>query len=347
LKKSDFTFDLPPELIAQAPLPERSASRMLVIPPRGEGEAVDAGFVDAGVRDLPAWLQPGDLLVFNDTRVIPARIFGNKATGGRVEILVERLLGDHEARVQMGVSKSPKPGMTIHLDAGGVLTVLGREESFYRVRFDPSAKHGDSTLEKFLLRAGRLPLPPYIERLPGEADAERYQTVFAREVGAVAAPTAGLHFDEALLEAVRALGVPATLCSAADAPQVAPDGPACFAAPAAGELAVHGRKLIGSAVWRSSAAYLQHGAILLRDTQERLSGFRPRAHAAEPPAHATDLAQWLAPSLDHPGSRVTTALHAAWRATAPLAPLTDWPDADQHMARHMAALDDPQWLWRR
>jgi len=153
--------------------------------------------------------------------------------------------------------------------------------------------------------------------------------------------------NQRLLEAVRALGVPATLCSAADAPQVAPDGPACFAAPAAGELAVHGRKLIGSAVWRSSAAYLQHGAILLRDTQERLSGFRPRAHAAEPPAHATDLAQWLAPSLDHPGSRVTTALHAAWRATAPLAPLTDWPDADQHMARHMAALDDPQWLWRR
>jgi S-adenosylmethionine:tRNA ribosyltransferase-isomerase len=207
LKKSDFTFDLPPELIAQAPLPERSASRMLVVPPRADGEAADAGFVDAGVRDLPAWLQPGDLLVFNDTRVIPARIFGNKATGGRVEILVERLLGDHEARVQMGVSKSPKPGMTIHLDAGGVLTVLGREESFYRVRYEPSARHGDSTLEKFLLRAGRLPLPPYIERLPGEADAERYQTVFAREVGAVAAPTAGLHFDQALIEAVQARGV--------------------------------------------------------------------------------------------------------------------------------------------
>ncbi|GAB3357752.1 tRNA preQ1(34) S-adenosylmethionine ribosyltransferase-isomerase QueA [Lysobacter tyrosinilyticus] len=196
MKKSDFHYDLPPELIAQAPLPERSASRLLVVPPG------DAPFADRSFRDLPSLLREGDLLVFNDTRVIPARLFGQKATGGRVEILIERLLGGFDARVQLGVSKSPKEGARIALDAGGELEVLGREGEFYVVRF-----HVPESLEQWLLHAGRLPLPPYIQREPGADDDERYQTVFAREVGAVAAPTAGLHFDDALLASLREKGV--------------------------------------------------------------------------------------------------------------------------------------------
>ena len=196
LKKSDFRFELPPELIAQAPLPERSASRLLVVPPG------DAPFQDRGIRELPDLLRTGDLLVFNDTRVIPARLFGTKATGGRVEILIERLLPGNEARAQVGASKTPKPGARIALDAGGEAEVLGRDEAFHHLRF-----HVDAPLEQWLVDAGRLPLPPYIERAPDSADAERYQTVFAREPGAVAAPTAGLHFDQALLDALRAKGI--------------------------------------------------------------------------------------------------------------------------------------------
>ncbi len=197
LKKSDFDYALPPELIAQAPLPERSASRLLVVP------ADDAyAFEDRVFRDLPALLRAGDLLVFNDTRVIPARLFGRKQTGGRVEIMIERLLGADRARAQLGVSKTPKEGAVIELDAGGHARVLGRDESFFVLQFDVP-----EPLEAWLLHAGRLPLPPYIQREPGADDAERYQTVFAREVGAVAAPTAGLHFDEALLARLQAMGV--------------------------------------------------------------------------------------------------------------------------------------------
>lgn len=201
MKKSDFHFDLPPELIAQAPLAERSASRLLVVPPAPAAPAL-ASLEDRVVRDLPSLLQPGDLLIFNDTRVIPARLFGQKATGGRVEILIERLLPGNEARAQVGASKSPKPGGRIALDAGGEVEVLGREGEFYHLRF-----HVDDSLESWLLHAGRLPLPPYIQREPGRDDLERYQTVFAKEVGAVAAPTAGLHFDEALLQALRDRGI--------------------------------------------------------------------------------------------------------------------------------------------
>jgi len=197
LKKSDFHYDLPEALIAQAPLPERSASRLLLVPPG------DAAFADLQVRDLPSLLQPGDLLVFNDTRVIPARLFGQKATGGRVEVLIERLLPGEEARAQLGVSKPPQPGSRIALDAGGEAEVLSRDAAgFWHLRF-----HLPEPLENWLLHAGRLPLPPYIQREPGSDDAERYQTVFARQVGAVAAPTAGLHFDDALLAALRARGV--------------------------------------------------------------------------------------------------------------------------------------------
>jgi S-adenosylmethionine:tRNA ribosyltransferase-isomerase len=196
VKKSDFNYRLPESLIAQSPLRERSASRLLVVPPGG------ADFIDRHVRDLPQWLAPGDLLVFNDTRVIPARIFGQKDTGGRVEILIERLLPGNAARAQIGASKSPKAGARIALDAGGEAEVLGRDGEFYRLAF-----HVDDALEGWLLKAGRLPLPPYIHRDPGIDDDERYQTVFARELGAVAAPTAGLHFDEALLATLRAQGI--------------------------------------------------------------------------------------------------------------------------------------------
>ncbi len=197
LKTSDFHYDLPDALIAQAPLPERSASRLLLVPP------APAPFADLGIRDLPSLLQPGDLLVFNDTRVIPARLFGHKVTGGRVEIMIERLLGDGRALAQLGVSKPPQVGSTIALDAGGGADVLERVgDGFWTLQF-----HVPEALEDWLQHAGQLPLPPYIQREPGADDAERYQTVFAREVGAVAAPTAGLHFDQALLDALRARGV--------------------------------------------------------------------------------------------------------------------------------------------
>ena len=196
MKKSDFHYDLPPELIAQVPLPERSASRLLVVPPG------DAAYADRQVRDLPEYLRAGDLLVFNDTRVIPARLHGHKDSGGRVEILLERITGAHEALAQVGASKTPKAGGRIVLDEGTAVTVLGREGEFFRLRFETA-----EPLEALLQRAGRMPLPPYIQREAGAADAERYQTLFAREPGAVAAPTAGLHFDEPLLAALRGKGV--------------------------------------------------------------------------------------------------------------------------------------------
>lgn len=196
MKKSDFNYDLPAELIAQAPLAERSASRLLLVPP------APAALEDRHMRDLDQLLQPGDLLVFNNTRVIPARLFGAKATGGRVEILIERLLGGHDVRAQVGVSKSPRAGSFIDLDAGGQAEVLGRDGEFYLLRL-----HVPGELQDWLEQAGRLPLPPYITRDVENADKERYQTVFAREAGAVAAPTAGLHFDAPLLERLRTRGV--------------------------------------------------------------------------------------------------------------------------------------------
>ncbi|MFA5590791.1 MAG: tRNA preQ1(34) S-adenosylmethionine ribosyltransferase-isomerase QueA [Lysobacteraceae bacterium] len=196
MKKSDFNYELPRELIAQAPLAQRSASRLLLLPP------APATAQDRMIRELPELLQPGDLLVFNDTRVLPARLFGRKESGGRVELLIERVLPGNEARAQLGVSKSPKAGARLLLDDGTGVTVLGRDGEFYLLRFE-----GDDPVEKVLLRSGRMPLPPYMTREPDAADAERYQTVFAREPGAVAAPTAGLHFDEPLLAALRARGV--------------------------------------------------------------------------------------------------------------------------------------------
>jgi len=196
LKKSDFDFELPPELIAQAPLPERSASRMLLLDVPAQSRQ------DRMFRELPDFLRPGDLLVFNDTRVLPARLYGRKISGGAVEILIERVTGAHEATVQLGVSKKPKEGGRIELADGSHAVVLGRDEGFFRLHFE-----APEPLEKLLLKLGEMPLPPYIERHADASDLERYQTVFAREPGAVAAPTAGLHFDEAMLATLRERGV--------------------------------------------------------------------------------------------------------------------------------------------
>jgi S-adenosylmethionine:tRNA ribosyltransferase-isomerase len=194
MRRSDFQYDLPEHLIAQYPSAERSASRLLHV-----GATLD----DRRIVDLPALLAPGDLIVFNDTRVIPARLFGRKRTGGRVEVFVERVLGAHEFLAQLGVSKTPKAGGVIEI-GDDRLTVLGRDDDLFHLRYD-----GADGVMAFLERAGRLPLPPYIEHAPDSVDAERYQTVFAREPGAVAAPTAGLHFDAALLAALTARGVEA------------------------------------------------------------------------------------------------------------------------------------------
>ena len=189
----DFDYPLPQELIAQAPLARRTDSRLLRVSPQ---------LADLNFSDLPSLLAPGDLLVFNDTRVLPARLFGRKASGGAVEILIERISGTHEALAQLGVSKKPRPGARIVLQDGSEVEVLAREGTFFRLRFDVV-----EPLEKLLSRVGRMPLPPYIARDAEAADQERYQTVYAREAGAVAAPTAGLHFDAALLERLAARGI--------------------------------------------------------------------------------------------------------------------------------------------
>ena len=196
LKKSDFHYDLPPELIAQQPLPERSASRLLML------DATHQALSDRTFRDLPQLLNPGDLLVFNDTRVLPARLFGRKQSGGAVEIMLERVTGTHTAVAMLGVSKKPREGSLIELDDGTPVRVLGREGQFFELRFECA-----EPLEKLLLRIGHMPLPPYIARPDNARDSERYQTVYARQPGAVAAPTAGLHFDTHLLDALRARGV--------------------------------------------------------------------------------------------------------------------------------------------
>jgi len=189
---SDFDFDLPPELIAQTPLPERSASRLLQVRPDG---LVDRAFAD--VVDL---LVPGDLLVFNDTRVLKARFFGVKETGGKVEVMVERVLDARRVHAQIRASKSPVPGMTIRLADAFDATVGQRAGDFYELAFP-----GD--VFELIEAHGRLPLPPYIEHDADAYDETRYQTVYAKTPGAVAAPTAGLHFDEALLAKLKEKGV--------------------------------------------------------------------------------------------------------------------------------------------
>ncbi len=188
---SDFDYELPEELIARYPAAERSASRLLVV-----GDTVE----DRGFTELPSLLRAGDLLVFNDTRVIPARLHAAKETGGRVEILIERIEGETQVIAMMRASKSPKPGGRIVFEDGAEAEVLGREGEFYRLSFS-------TPVLPYLEAHGEVPLPPYLEREAEESDIERYQTVYAKDPGAVAAPTAGLHFDEQLLAATLDAGV--------------------------------------------------------------------------------------------------------------------------------------------
>ncbi|HEV7412605.1 MAG TPA: tRNA preQ1(34) S-adenosylmethionine ribosyltransferase-isomerase QueA [Casimicrobiaceae bacterium] len=187
---SDFDFDLPGELIAQVPAPERSGSRLLHV--------TGARLVDLAFGALPELLVPGDLLVFNDTRVVRSRIVGRKPSGGRVELMLERIIATREAWMQLRASHPPRVGGRIDLPGGASATVCERDQRFFRLVFDVP-----TTLAAYLDQHGAVPLPPYIARAPEPADTERYQTVYARHPGAVAAPTAGLHFDQALLAALR------------------------------------------------------------------------------------------------------------------------------------------------
>ena len=196
MRKSDFHYDLPPELIAQAPLPERTASRLLCLD-GGTGTIEDQRFID-----LPQRLRTGDLLVFNDTRVIPARLYGEKNTGGRIELLLERVLDDRRVLAQCRASKPPKPGQGLLLEGAVRARVVGRKGEFYELEFE-----GAEPLLHVLERIGHIPLPPYIARPDLDADRERYQTVFAQAPGAVAAPTAGLHFDTAMLARLEQMGI--------------------------------------------------------------------------------------------------------------------------------------------
>ena len=190
---SDFDYALPPELIAQTPAASRTASRLLHV----EGTKL----VDRMFTDLPERVAPGDLLVFNDTRVIRSRLRARKQSGGRVELLLERIVSDDEAWMQLSASHPPKPGAVLALDGGARATVVERSGRFFRLRIDAPLP-----VAAYLDLHGEVPLPPYIARPPTAEDSERYQTVYARFPGAVAAPTAGLHFDEAMLALLRARG---------------------------------------------------------------------------------------------------------------------------------------------
>ena len=197
LTLDDFDFDLPGELIAQHPTAERTASRLL--------QLADGMLADHCFGELPQLLQPGDLLVFNDTRVIRARLFGHKQSGGRIEVLIERIVDRRHAVAQLRASKSPQPGSRILLEDSIELVVRGRsggQDEFFALELV-----GEGDLWSLIEQHGRLPLPPYIQHAASAADEARYQTVFARCPGAVAAPTAGLHFDAALLARLAECGV--------------------------------------------------------------------------------------------------------------------------------------------
>ena len=194
MKKSDFKYLLPEALIAQKPLAERDGSRLLCMD-RNTSVTIDRQFSD--FIDL---INERDVLVFNDTKVIPARLFGNKQSGGKVEILIERILDDYHAIAHVKASKSPKPGTLIKLDKGFQCLVQGRVDDLFLLEFD------DFKVLELLEQIGHIPLPPYITRADDESDLTRYQTVFAKEAGAVAAPTAGLHFDLAMMNKIKAKG---------------------------------------------------------------------------------------------------------------------------------------------
>jgi S-adenosylmethionine:tRNA ribosyltransferase-isomerase len=197
MKPADFSYPLPPELIAQTPLVDRSASRLLHV--SAEGSLAEHRFSEIG-----RLLRPGDLLVMNDTQVIPARLYGHKESGGKVEMLLERVLEPDLALVQLRSSRSPAEGSVLVFGQNAQATVEGRRANFFLLRFT-------SEIEPLLQQHGHMPLPPYIERDDEPQDRERYQTVYARQPGAVAAPTAGLHFTDALLAELRAAGVNTTL----------------------------------------------------------------------------------------------------------------------------------------
>lgn len=206
MKRSDFNFSLPPELIAQHPLAQRTDSRLLCL----EGDSGEVGH--RVFSDLGQLLRAGDLLVLNNTRVIPARLWAQKETGGALEILIERVLNANEALAHVRSSKSPKPGSRILLKADAdtapgldCLHVIGREGALFHLRCDEG-----QDLMALLQRLGHMPLPPYIARSDAEEDRERYQTVFAQQAGAVAAPTAGLHFSRELLQQLAAAGINST-----------------------------------------------------------------------------------------------------------------------------------------
>jgi S-adenosylmethionine:tRNA ribosyltransferase-isomerase len=197
LTVDDFDFDLPAALIAQHPAPSRTASRLLHVS--------TAALADLRFTDLPSLLAPGDLLVFNDTKVIRARLFGQKDSGGQVEVLIERIVDARHALAQVRASKSPKPGTKLRLADAFDVTVTGRAgaaQEFFALELPEGGDFWQLTEAH-----GRLPLPPYITHAAGSDDESRYQTVFAREPGAVAAPTAGLHFDETMLAELRAQGI--------------------------------------------------------------------------------------------------------------------------------------------
>jgi len=202
VKTSDFEFDLPDHLIAQYPLPERSASRLLTLG-RADGVVGDRRFAE-----LPDLLRPEDLLVFNNTRVIPARLWAAKASGGKVEIMIERLLDGHSALAQLRANRKPMVGMELLVEDGSRLSVAGREGEFWRLQ-----TLNGRDWPRLLESVGHMPLPPYIERADEPGDRERYQTVYSQVPGAVAAPTAGLHFDQDLLRRIDALGVRRAFCT--------------------------------------------------------------------------------------------------------------------------------------
>jgi len=195
MKTSDFGFELPDELIARFPMAERSASRMLCL--NGDTGALDHKIF----RDIENLLEPGDLLVFNNTRVIPARIYGQKASGGKLEALIERVVDQHHVLAHLKSSRSPKPGQMIQL-AGADVEVTGRQGALFELHFKDERPVLDILEEQ-----GEMPLPPYMDREEQEEDKERYQTVYAEKDGAVAAPTAGLHFDDPLMERLKAKGI--------------------------------------------------------------------------------------------------------------------------------------------
>ncbi|MGH8415993.1 MAG: tRNA preQ1(34) S-adenosylmethionine ribosyltransferase-isomerase QueA [Pseudomonas sp.] len=194
MRVADFTFELPDALIARHPLAERHSSRLLTL------DGPSGALAHRQFTDLLEYLRPGDLMVFNNTRVIPARLFGQKASGGKLEILVERVLDQHRVLAHVRSSKSPKAGSTILIDGGGEAEMVARHEALFELRFA-------EPVLPLLERVGHMPLPPYIDRPDDDADRERYQTVYAQRAGAVAAPTAGLHFDQPMMDAIAEKGV--------------------------------------------------------------------------------------------------------------------------------------------